>query len=149
MQVINDNRPEYIQRLEHLLYGYNYQVSLDVYGPLDSGAPLIDILKSAVNSSCVVSRCAPVSLNEVREQVLEWLLYPGDPGSGPKDLDIKHAEIRALAEQLLQGAQLDNADAAYDFYLANGHPGYPVFWEFAYDIHASGKRWILLGSSSD
>ena len=149
MQVINNSRPEYMHRLEQLLYGNNYSVSIDLYGPLDANLPLIEVLKSAVNSSCEVPRSALISVDEARAHILESLLYSGDPAAGPIDLPAKCSEITSLVEQLLEGAQVNKADAIYSFHLAKGHPGYPVWWEFALDVHARGSRWILLGCSSD
>lgn len=149
MQVINNSRPEYMPRLEHLLYGNNYSVSIDLYGPLDANRPLIEVLKSAVSSSCEAPRSVLISVDEARAHILESLLYPGDPAAGPIDLPAKRSEVTALVEQLLEGAHVNKADAIYTFHLAKGHPGYPVWWEFALDIHAQGRRWILLGCSSD
>ncbi|MCS4250508.1 hypothetical protein [Pseudomonas sp. BIGb0164] len=149
MQVINDNRPEYILRLEHLLYGYNYMVSVDSYGPLSTEQPLIEALKQTVSSSCEVTRSAPISAEGARALMLESFFFVGDSGGGPIDLPDKREEIIGLVEQLTQGVHLHQADAIHEFYLAKGHPGYPVWWEFALDIHAQGQRWILLGSSSD
>lgn len=144
-----DPKPDDVLRLEHLLYGYNYSVWLNVYGPLDAALSLEEALRSSVSLTSMVGGSRPVDVSEVREHVLESLLYPGDAGSGPEDLAGKRAEIAALAEKLLQSAQVDKADAVSAFWFAKGHPAYPVFWAFAYDVHALGKRWILLGSSSD
>lgn len=149
MHVINDDRPEYILRLEHLLYGYNYMVSVDRYGPLNAEQPLIEALKQTVSSSCEVTLSTPISADDARALLLESLLFVGDLSSGPIDLPDKREEIIGLVEQLTLGVHLHQADAIHEFYLAKGHPGYPVWWEFALDIQVQGQRWILLGSSSD
>lgn len=44
---------------------------------------------------------------------------------------------------------IDEADLVAEFGFRKGHPADPVFWDFAYDIHSNGKRWIFIGSSSD
>ena len=46
-------------------------------------------------------------------------------------------------------ADLDQAKAITSFLLVKGHPAYPVYSGFSFDIQAHGKRWILMGSSSD
>lgn len=149
MKVSHDNRPEAFQRLEHLLYGYNYEVWVNVYGPLDASQPLVDALEHAVSRRSVVANITAMSVTEVQTEVLEMLLYVGDEGSGPEDLDVKRDEINQLASEIMQLAHVNEADHISAFRYVEGHPAYPVFWEFAYDIHAQGKRWILLGCSSD
>lgn len=149
MKVSRDDRPEAFQRLEHLLYGFNYQVWVNVYGPLDSSQPLVDALENAISPRSVVANITTTSIAEVQKDVIELLLYSGEPGIGPIELDVKREEITRLANEMMQLAHVDEADQISAFRYVKGHPGYPVFWEFAYDVHAQGKRWILLGCSSD
>lgn len=149
MQITRDDRPEDFLRLEHLLYGYNYEVWVNVYGPLEASPPLDVVLAHAISLGCVVSGIRPVSIDEAKDQILEHLLYPGDEGSGPVDLASKQEEITRLAEKLMKAARIHQADEISAFWFQKGHPAYPVFWEFAFDIHAQGQRWILLGCSSD
>ncbi|WP_423205522.1 hypothetical protein PGC34_12285 [Pseudomonas kribbensis] len=149
MQVASDNRPEDFLRLEHLLYGWNYQVWVNVYGPLDANQSLVDALRASVSGNCEVDRTTPLSVEDAKELVIESLTYPGDEGAGPIDLELKRAEVLHLAGKLLEAAHVEQADQVSTFWLKKGHPGYPVFWEFALDVHAQGQRWILLGCSSD
>ncbi|KAF1051164.1 MAG: hypothetical protein GAK43_02531 [Stenotrophomonas maltophilia] len=149
MSIQQDPRPEYLPALEGLLHGQNYDVWLNLYGPLDAGQPLEQALCQALAHPCDVGGSTPESVQEAREQVLEALLYPGDPSHGPLDLDRKTGEILELGERLIEAAHLDQADAVRSFWLAQGHPAWPVFWEFAYDIQVRDQRWLLLGSSSD
>jgi len=149
MKITRDDRPEDFLRLEQLLYGNNYCVWVNVYGPLDASQSLAEALTHAVSRDSVVGGATDVSVSEVQQQVLELLLHPGDEGSGPVDLATKLDEITLLAEKLMQTAHVHEADDIKAFWFKKGHPAYPVFWEFAYDVHAQGKRWILVGSSSD
>ncbi len=61
----------------------------------------------------------------------------------------KREDITQLASEMMRPAHVNEADQISAFIYVKGRPGYPVFWEFAYDVHAEGKRWILLGCSSD
>ena len=90
-----------------------------------------------------------MTASEARSEVTEQLLHVGDGGYGPLELDAKRFEILNLLEDLFMHVQLDQADAIRSFWLTKGHPSYPVFWDFAFDIQNDGKRWILMGSSSD
>ncbi|WP_416769555.1 hypothetical protein ACMGT0_20565 [Pseudomonas sp. RHF3.3-3] len=144
-----DTRAPEIQRLEHLLEGMNYSAWVGVYGPFNSDCSLEEQLRHSVSNRSVVGRETPVPAGEVRSQVLEHLLHSGDGGYGPVDLPGKRLEIIRLAEALLSRVRLDQADTLSSFWLAEGHPAYPVWWDFAFDIHADGQRWILMGSASD
>ena len=90
-----------------------------------------------------------VSASKARREALELLLHPGDDGYGPIDLAAKRSEILALAKSLFTSVNLDQAEAFTSFWLVKEHPAYPVFSGFSFDIQAHGKRWILMGSSSD
>jgi hypothetical protein len=35
------------------------------------------------------------------------------------------------------------------FWLKEGHPFYPVFWDFAYVIEKDGDAFVFIGASSD
>ncbi len=61
----------------------------------------------------------------------------------------KREEITQLASEMMRLAHVDEADQISAFRYVKGHLGYPVFREFAYDVHTPGKRWTLLGCSSD
>jgi hypothetical protein len=75
------------------------------------------------------------------------VLYEGD--AGPMGLESKKVEVLALISNVLSQIGLETADLVVEFSLKQGHPAYPVFWEFAYDIHSNGQRWVFIGSSSD
>jgi len=66
-----------------------------------------------------------------------------------EDLAAKRSEILELAKSLFTSVNLDQAKAITSFLLVKGHPAYPVYSGFSFDIQAHGKRWILMGSSSD
>lgn len=146
---IRDNSLAAFKRLEHLLYGINYEVLFNLYGPVDPTSDLEQILKRHVSKAAQVSDISPSSPEEAKAEIMSMLLYEGDPGAGPVDLDDKCEEVVSLMNQVLSSITMDKADQVTGFTFRKGHPAYPVFWDFAYDIHSNGKRWILVGSSSD
>ena len=149
MKIIEDKRPEELQRIEQLLYGYNYEVWLGVFGPADPDISLQSALCTLISKDCELSAATPSSPSSAKSEVLDMLLYEGDIGSGPIDLDSKKPELSALIDKVLERTGLANAVMVSSFSLRKGHPAYPVFWEFAFDIHSNGQRWLLMGSSSD
>lgn len=149
MYTVHDSRSDQILRLEHLLEGFNYTVWVNTYGPFDLDRTLEEQLSRSIGNEVTIGRHTCVTPSEARSEITEQLLHLGDEGYGPIDLTAKRAEILILLEALLKDVNLDNSNAVTSFWLTKGHPAHPVFWEFSFDIHADGKRWILMGSSSD
>ncbi len=149
MRVIVDQRMEEFQRIEKLLYGINYEVWFNLYGPGDCDLSLEDALQKMISRDCKVSGVVASSPKEARNEIIEMILYEGGTGSGPIELESKKPEIRSLMESVLTKINFDSAEMITEFGFYEGHPSYPVFWDFAFDIHSQGNRWILVGSSSD
>ena len=149
MEIKKDNRLAAFKRLEHLLYGMNYEVWFNLYGPLDPTLDLEQALKRHVSKTAQVSDISPSSPEEAKAEIMSMLLYEGDLGTGPINLDDKYEEVASLMNQVLSSITMDKAEQVTGFSFRKGHPAYPVFWDFSYDIHSNGKRWILIGSSSD
>ena len=149
MEVINDNRPPELKRIGHLLYGINYEVWLNLYGPLDPELSLGDTLKIAVSKEAQLSGVVLSSPQDAKIEIIDMILYEGGVGHGPDKLDEKREEIMSLINKTFAIINIDKADLVAEFGFREGHPAYPVFWDFAYDIHSNGKRWIFVGSSSD
>jgi hypothetical protein len=149
MRIVRDTRLEEFKRIEHLLYGINYEVWFNLYGPADSDIGLAEALKSLISKDCELSGVAPSSPKAAISEIMDMVLYKGDTGSGPLELEFKTVELTELMGKVFACIEIDNADIVVEFGLKNGHPAYPVFWNFAYDIHSKGQRWIFIGSSSD
>lgn len=149
MRITQDSRANEILRLEHLLEGFNYSVWVNAYGPFELDRTLQAQLACSTGNDVIVGGQSRVTASEARREVTEQLLHVGDGGYGPLDLNAKRSEILSLVEELFMHVRLDQASTITSFWLSKGHPAYPVFWDFAFDIQGGGKRWILMGSSSD
>lgn len=149
MRIFQDHRSVEILRLEHLLYGLNYAVWVNAYGPFDLSRTLEEQLSHSVGNEVIIGGSCCVTASEARNEITECLLHMGDDSYGPVDLVDKRSEILTLLEALLTYVNLDQATIITSFWLTQGHPAYPVFWDFSFDINFNGKRWILMGSSSD
>jgi hypothetical protein len=146
---VPDVSSEELKQIEHLLYGLNYAVSLRLYGPSNSEQGLIETVKMLISEECELSSVVRISSNEAKTVMTNCLLYKGDEGSKPLELDSKKAEIIKLLNSILSTIGFENADMVVEFAFKQGHPAYPVFWDFAFDIHVKDKRWIFVGCSSD
>ena len=149
MRIIRDTRLEEFKRVEYLLYGINYEVWFNLYGPADPELSLSDTLKSLISKDCEISGVLLSTPGEATSKIMDMVLYEGDTGSGPLELESKKSEISELIGKVLSSIEIEKAEMVVEFGFKNGHPAYPVFWDFAYDIHSKGKRWVLVGSSSD
>jgi len=149
MKIVNDKRLPEFKRIEHLLYGINYEVWFNLYGPLDTGLGLEQVLKNNISKKVQLSGVVASSQQEAKKEIMAQVLYEGDVGSGPIKLDEKREEITSLMSKVFSLIDFDSADLVSEFGFRKGHPAYPVFWNFAYDIHSNDKRWIFIGSSSD
>lgn len=149
MKIVKDNRLSEFKRIEHLLYGINYEVWFNLYGPLDPDSGLEKVLKNNVSENAQLSGVVPSSPEAAKTEIMTQVLYEGDESSGPIKLNEKREEIISLLNKVFSQINIEEADLVAEFGFRKGHPAYPVFWDFAYDIHSSGKRWIFIGSSSD
>ena len=149
MKIIRDNRLEEFKRIEHLLYGINYEVWFNLYGPGDSDASLESAIRKLISNDCEVSGVVPSTPKAAEKEIMDMVLYEGDTGSGPIDLEKKKEEIIKLMGDVFSRISLQDADIVSEFSFRSGHPAYPVFWDFAFDIHSNGERWIFIGCSSD
>ncbi|MBV1909790.1 MAG: hypothetical protein KUG78_10750 [Kangiellaceae bacterium] len=149
MRIVQDDRLEEFRLIEHLLYGINYEVWFNLYGPCDSDIGLVEALRKLISNKCEITGAYPSSPKEAKSEIMDRVLYEGDTGSGPLKLDKKKAEIIELMNSIFSVVDLDKAEMVSEFGFRKGNPSYPVFWDFAYDIHSKGQRWILVGSSSD
>ena len=138
-----------LRQIEHLLYGLNYAVSLRLYGPSDSEQGLIETVKKLISEDCEISGILLTSSTEAKIVITNCLLYKGDEGSQPLELDSKKTAIINLLNKILSTIGFENAEMVVQFGFKQDHPAYPVFWDFAYDIHVQDKRWIFVGCSSD
>ncbi len=146
---MHDISSQALKQIEHLLYGFNYAVSLRLYGPSNSAQGLNETLKMLISDDCELSGVLRTSSNEAKTIITNCLLYQGDEGSKPLELDAKKTLIINLLGSILSSIGFESAEMVVEFGFKHGHPDYPVFWDFAYDIHVKDKRWIFVGCSSD
>jgi len=149
MKFTQDDQLNEFRKIESLLHGNNYEVHFNLYGPGDTDLSLERSMKKLISNNCFLSGAAASSPSAARKEILHMVLSRGDSNYGPIDLTTKIDEITGLMNRVFARISLDEADSVSEFGFRKGHPQYPVFWDFAYDIHSKKKRWLLVGSSSD
>jgi hypothetical protein len=116
------------------------------------GSKSIDeIVKAALGPEAVIDRIFPSTAQDVQADLKSALSYAGYESSHPcRDYVGSETQKKHLLELSSKLAKfLAKASKITAFTLESGHPFYPVFWEFAFNIEVAGKAYIFIGSSSD
>ena len=138
--------------LEPMLYGLNYCVFLRVYRTqFVSDANAEWYISQALGRDTIVGGTVPVSGPEILAEVEQGLRYAGDAGSGPKPSALQTRRFGVLVPAILAELQQAIAGATLltQFWLRDGHPAYPVFWDFAFVIAGQQGGLVFIGSCSD
>jgi hypothetical protein len=132
--------------------GTNYTVFLRTYQTdTTSGESTMDAVRRAVGEGVSVERVQAASVHEVLAEVTSSLAYAGDASAGPDPADLLSAEFRRLLADVIEKvcALAEGAIRIEQFRFKDGHPAYPVFWDFAFLFVAPHQSTVLVGSSSD
>ena len=143
---------EVLAELESWRYGGNYQVFLRVYRVAFVQEPTAELLiAQALGPSAVVGRVVPITELRVLTEVEECLRYAGDTGHGPEPIALRSQRFELLVSAVLSELRqsISGATLLTEFGIHDGHPAYPVFWDFAFVIAGSASRFVFIGSSSD
>jgi hypothetical protein len=132
--------------------GINYSVSLRVYSDLpESTDDINSIVNRLIGHEAVLNGVRDVGVTEVVETLLQSLGYVGDEGAGPGPNVIRSADFSRLLgnirDSVVQLSRTVYGIKSFEF--AEGHPDYPVFWDFAYLFLGNDQHVLLVGSSSD
>lgn len=141
-----------LAELEPLLYGYNYQVFLRLYNvAFAPEAPAEWYITQALGPSVDIGGVVPATGPALLAEVEQSLRYAGDENSGPQSAALRSSRFKALVPAVLCELKQAVAGASLvaQFWLRDGHPAYPVFWDFAYVIARPSGGLVFIGSSSD
>lgn len=131
----------------------NYSVFLRVYDVEEAQAKdALTVIQHALRTEkALLGGIGQTSAESVWPDIEESLLYSGDTGAGPSDASLRSDAFRALLRQLECDCRALTAVSTNieRFWLKEGHPGYPVFWDFAFLFWRTNKATVLIGSSSD
>lgn len=141
-----------LAELGPLLYGINYVVFLRAYRcPFVPDAPAEWYVYQALGPDVVVGGIGEVGGPEVLAEVESALRYAGDRHAGPKPVVLRSRRYKGLVRAVLSELEQAVAEASVvaTFWLREGHPAYPVFWDFAFVIAGPAGGLVFVGSSSD
>ena len=132
--------------------GVNYSVFLRVYsGVMESANGIDSIVSGLIGGDVVLGGVRDANVSEVVETLRQSFGYVGEESAGPGTSVLGSTEFSRLLGSIRDSvARLSQtAYGIKSFEFAEGHPAYPVFWEFAYLFLGNGRHVLLVGSSSD
>lgn len=132
--------------------GWNYSVFLRCYGaPFGASVSSEAVIHSALGTTAVVGGCREVTPAEALAEIRESLTYAGDSGAGPAPQAMQSERFAELLDRVLAevGAAAARSIRIEQFWLREGHPAYPVFWDFAFLLREKNEAVVIAGSSSD
>ncbi|MUO77386.1 hypothetical protein GOZ78_00545 [Agrobacterium vitis] len=130
----------------------NYTVFLKLFEmPLDGPLEKHLIIKALLGPKATLDDIKEIDKALVWPILNDLLFFRGNEASGPDALVLKSQHLVALVNELKsQVSDLIDAAQTIDlFQLQDGHPAYPVFWDFAFLFLSASNASILIGSSSD
>lgn len=141
-----------LNELAGLLDGLNYVVFLRLYCmPFLPGAGPEHYIAQALGPAAVIGGSSPATGQEVLAEVEEALRHTGERAYGPRPSTLRSKKFKELLSRVLSYIEQAVAGATLieKFWLKEGHPDYPVFWDFAFVIAGPTGAEVFIGSSSD
>ncbi len=133
--------------------GLNYCVSFFVDEVrVDASGCLEIVVTKAFGKNAKIGGVSMVAFDAVWPEMRAGILWnEGGVAAGPSKNIIESGELQELVEKIGNEVNrlVGNATLIQSFWLEEGHPFYPVYWEFAFIIWHEANALILLGSSSD
>jgi hypothetical protein len=144
---------QFLNQLEHFMYGYNYQVTfgfllLEKVSSIETAKVEIKKKFTGANTDSIhVS-----NFHDFWEEVNSALDYRGDETAGlilNKEKEKTLQELQGRYKEFLSKYINDNS-SIYHLNSSEGIPGYSVYWDFRFIIiNDNGIGIFVYGSSSD
>jgi len=132
------------------LYSLNYVADVEVYSVSEALVGSVSEIVKSVLGTAVLGGTAESSGSALLEELLLGLSYAGDSGAHANTKYVGSVEHRQDLENIKNKLKplLASCSNVTSFWLKEGHPFYPVFWDFAFLVQG-GNNFIIIGSSSD
>jgi hypothetical protein len=141
-----------LRELESLLPGLNYVVNFSrtQVSPILEGTPEQYIV-AALGPKAVVGGVSEATVPELLIEVESSIRWPGDIGSGPPKHVLRSRRLRELIACVLAHLKrvAAESESVWRFWLKDGHPFYPVQWDFAFVLIGPRGAEVFVASSSD
>lgn len=130
----------------------NYAVSVEIFsGNTFNNLDEIDLIEKILNTNAKVVEIEESNLSELLGNIKKGFEFTGDEGSYPNRNYLLSDNFKTDLNELMKQIEdlfSDNSEI-WEFWLDEGHPFYPVYWDYAFLIKKLENNFILIGSSSD
>ncbi len=129
----------------------NYTASFGFFESNAKSDDPAELIAGALGQGTQVRNLSPCRSEDVQADLREALQYRGEIGSHPNADYLEDASFASDCQLILADLEelLVDVDGLHSFWLQEGHPFYPVFWDFAYLLSAGRYGTVFIGSSSD
>jgi hypothetical protein len=130
----------------------NYAVSVKVFvGNELNNFDEIDLIENILKTNTEISEIEESELSELLENVRDGFEFSGDEGSYPNKKYLSSEDFKIELNEVLKHLEslFSENSGILKFWLKDGHPFYPVYWDYAFLIKKTNKSFVLIGSSSD
>lgn len=130
----------------------NYAASFGIWEVNDlAGESFETIIRGALGNCAVLGGFFEVSPNKAVQSIRNGFLYRGDDGAYPGKNALNSIKFATKVTEVMFEIDtwVTGASQIIGFWLKEGHPFYPVFWEYAYIIESESNCHVFVGSSSD
>lgn len=144
-----------LDQLEHLMYGYNYQVTfgIEIFENCTNVEEFkINLKKRFPSSRPEIANLIPFAAADFWDEVNSGLNYRGDSTAG-LNLDEKKSEklekLQLAYKDFLRQFMNENTKI-FSYPDEKGIPGYPVYWDYRFVMQTDNDKYVFIyGSSSD
>ncbi len=148
------NISDIIAQIEHLMYGFNFEVCLGV--DLFEGCTIEDF-KTALKKKYpsvdlnYIQHLVPIDKEELIADIKDKLNYRGDSHAGLSLSKEKETSLLELQASLITYINrfLDGSKSYSCPFDESAIPGYPVFWNYCYAVFSNNSIMFTYGSASD
>lgn len=144
-----------LRRLQRLMYGYNYEVTLGV--TVFDACSSTEDFKANLKKEFPKSQPDKVQLVEMAaadlwETIQAAFDYRGDAGAGLKLSEEKESNLKEEQKKYFGflKSYLGPGTKVFNYPDETGIPGYPVYWDFRFLVMTPDKKCLFIyGSASD
>ena len=130
----------------------NYETAFTfIKCPNAAGQSLDSVVQKALGDKASIGGSNQISSDQLVSDFYDKVSHPGDHGSHP---NMNYMEGSSFKDDLSSASVylktfLDDASLIISFRIKDGHPFYPVFWDFSFMIESGDDSYLFIGSSSD
>jgi hypothetical protein len=131
----------------------NYTATIEIFSAVGmAGESIEKIVSKALDKAIILGRTHSISPNEILNEIASSLEYnKGGTATHPNLKFIASNKFLLLKQEILNHLQtlLSSSEQTIQFWLKEGYPFYPVFWDYAFVIENKSDAYVLIGSASD